>query len=49
MSERKAKELYFEDRSFGLAVLQLIIARLLEDMKLLQTVPNGNGSNSLAA
>jgi len=31
LSERKAKELYFQDRSFGLAVLQLIIARLLEN------------------
>jgi CRP-like cAMP-binding protein len=31
LNERKAKELYFQDRSFGLAVLQLIIARLLEN------------------
>jgi len=48
MSESKAKQLYFQDRSFGLAVLQLIIARLLEDMKLLQTVPNVNGSGGVA-
>ena len=34
MSESKAKQLYFQDRTFGLAVLQLIIGRLTEDMKL---------------
>jgi CRP/FNR family cyclic AMP-dependent transcriptional regulator len=34
MSETKAKELYFQDRSFGYAVLQLIIARLLENQAL---------------
>ena len=37
MSESKAKQLYFQDRSFGLAVLQLTIARLLEDMRPLQS------------
>ena len=31
LSEVKAKELYFQDRSFGYAVLQLIISRLLEN------------------
>jgi len=31
LTERKAKELYFQDRSFGFAVLQLIIARLVEN------------------
>ncbi len=31
LSEWKAKELYFQDRSFGFAVLQLIIDRLLEN------------------
>lgn len=30
LSELRAKELYFQDRSFGFAVLQLIIDRLLE-------------------
>jgi CRP/FNR family transcriptional regulator, cyclic AMP receptor protein len=30
LSEWRAKELYFQDRSFGFAVLQLIIDRLLE-------------------
>jgi hypothetical protein len=40
MSETKAKQLYIQDRSFGLAVLQLIIGRLLENMRLLQTAPN---------
>jgi CRP-like cAMP-binding protein len=39
MSESKAKQLYFQDRTFGLAVLQLIISRLTEDKKLLQTAP----------
>ena len=36
MSESKAKQLYYQDPSFGLAVLRLIIARLLEDMKVQQ-------------
>lgn len=31
LTESKAKQLYFQDRSFGFAVLQLIIARLIED------------------
>lgn len=31
LSESQAKQLYFQDRSFGFAVLQLIIARLLEN------------------
>jgi len=31
LTESKAKQLYFQDRSFGFAVLQLIIARLVED------------------
>jgi len=31
LTEHKAKELYFQDRSFGFAVLQLIIARLVEN------------------
>jgi CRP/FNR family transcriptional regulator, cyclic AMP receptor protein len=38
LSESKAKQLYFQDRSFGFAVLQLIIARLAEDSeRLMQT------------
>ncbi len=36
LSETKAKQLYFQDRAFGFAVLQLIISRLLEDMNTLQ-------------
>jgi CRP/FNR family cyclic AMP-dependent transcriptional regulator len=32
LSESKAKELYYQDPSFGYAVLQIIISRLLEDM-----------------
>jgi len=31
LTEKKAKQLYFQDRSFGFAVLQLIIARLIEN------------------
>jgi CRP/FNR family cyclic AMP-dependent transcriptional regulator len=31
LTENKAKQLYFQDRSFGFAVLQLIIARLVEN------------------
>jgi hypothetical protein len=36
MSQSTAKQLYVQDRSFGLALLQLIIARLTEDLKLQQ-------------
>lgn len=49
MSESKAKQLYFQDRSFGFAVLQLIIARLLEDMKLLQPAPDASANGGMAA
>ena len=35
LSEHKAKELYYQDPSFGYAVLQMIIARLMEDMNAL--------------
>jgi hypothetical protein len=33
LSEAKAKQLYFQDPSFGFAVLRLIIRRLLEDLQ----------------
>lgn len=36
LSESKATQLYFQDRSFGFAVLQLIIIRLLEDSHRIQ-------------
>jgi CRP/FNR family transcriptional regulator, cyclic AMP receptor protein len=49
MSESKAKQLYFQDRTFGLAVLQLIIARLMENMKLMQPAPNDNREGDVAA
>jgi CRP/FNR family transcriptional regulator, cyclic AMP receptor protein len=39
LSESKAKQLYFQDRSFGFAVLQLIINRLLENNRRLQEAP----------
>ena len=35
LSESKTKELYYQDPSFGYAVLQIIISRLLENMKVL--------------
>jgi CRP/FNR family transcriptional regulator, cyclic AMP receptor protein len=34
LSARKAKELYYQDPSFGYAVLQTIIGRLIENMEL---------------
>jgi CRP-like cAMP-binding protein len=38
LTNNKAKQLYFQDRSFGFAVLQLIIGRLVENNeRLLQT------------
>lgn len=41
LMERKAKELYFQDRSFGFALLQLIIARLTENNEhLMKTATN---------
>jgi CRP/FNR family cyclic AMP-dependent transcriptional regulator len=40
LTESKAKQLYFQDRSFGFAVLQLIISRLIENNeRLKQTEP----------
>jgi CRP-like cAMP-binding protein len=49
MSESKAKQLFFQDRSFGLAVLQLIIGRLLKNIKLLQTPPDSDQSEGVIA
>ncbi len=37
LTEEKAKQLYFQDRTFGFAVLQLIIAQLMENNERLQT------------
>jgi CRP-like cAMP-binding protein len=37
LTERKAKELYFQDPSFGYTVLQIIITRLMEDMSVVQS------------
>jgi hypothetical protein len=36
LTESKAKQLFFQDRSFGFAVMQLIINRLLENNRQLQ-------------
>jgi len=44
MNESKAKQLYFQDRSFGFAVLQLIIARLLENTELLRSAPGAKAA-----
>jgi CRP/FNR family transcriptional regulator, cyclic AMP receptor protein len=45
LSESKAKELYYQDPSFGYAVLQIIIGRLLENMNpsttSTQVIPEG--------
>lgn len=49
MSENKAKQLYFQDRSFGLAVLQLIIARLTENMKYQQSHSPHDDVSTVAA
>jgi CRP-like cAMP-binding protein len=40
MSESRAKHLFFQDKSFGLAVLQLIIGRLTEDIAINQAAPS---------
>ena len=45
LSENKAKQLYFQDRSFGFAVLQLIIARLIENMTHMQSAPGKSDDN----
>ena len=42
LTESKAKQLYFQDRSFGFAVMQLIIARLIEDSERLIQAGAGN-------
>ena len=41
LTGRKAKELYFQDPSFGYAMLQIIIARLMENSTLAQELPEG--------
>jgi hypothetical protein len=40
MSESRAKHLFFQDQSFGLALLQLIIRRLTEDIAINQASPS---------
>jgi hypothetical protein len=49
MSDSKARQLYVQDRSFGLAVLQLIIARLLEDAKVMRSGPPATESGGISA
>jgi CRP-like cAMP-binding protein len=38
ISATKARQLYVQDSSFGIAILQLVIARLVEDLRLLRGV-----------
>lgn len=42
LTESKAKQLYFQNRSFGFAVLQLIIARLIENNERLMQTETSN-------
>ena len=42
LSESTARQLYFQDRSFGFAVLQLIVSRLVENNEHLLQQQTGN-------
>ena len=42
LTESKAKQLYFQDRTFGFAVLQLIISRLIENNERLKQTETVN-------
>jgi CRP/FNR family transcriptional regulator, cyclic AMP receptor protein len=42
LTESNAKQLYFQDRSFGFAVLQLIVSRLIENNERLLQAEPGN-------
>jgi len=42
LTESRARQLYFQDRSFGFAVLQLIISRLVENNEQLLQQQTGN-------
>ena len=46
LSESKAKQLYFQDRSFSFAVMQLIISRLQEDSERLMKAGGASFSDS---
>ena len=39
LTERQAKQLFFQDRKFGLAILRLVIERLLENHHRLAETP----------
>jgi CRP/FNR family cyclic AMP-dependent transcriptional regulator len=45
LSARKAKELYYQDPSFGYAVLQTIIGRLIENMEPINPMPANSYAN----
>jgi CRP/FNR family transcriptional regulator, cyclic AMP receptor protein len=47
ISESKVKQLYYQNPSFGFAVIQLVISRLLEDINMLQTTPGDTGGNTV--
>jgi CRP-like cAMP-binding protein len=47
LTERRTKELYFQNPAFGYGVLQLIIKRLLENQQLIQ--PAGAPASARAA
>jgi CRP/FNR family transcriptional regulator, cyclic AMP receptor protein len=46
LTESKAKELYFQDPSFGYAVIQIIIARLVEDVSVVQSARESASTKS---
>jgi hypothetical protein len=48
LSARKAKELYYQDPSFGYAVLQTIIGRLIENMEPINPTPANSHANGKA-
>ena len=48
LSARKAKELYYQDPSFGYAVLQTIIGRLIENMEPINPMPANSHANGKA-
>ena len=48
LSARKAKELYYQDPSFGYAVLQTIIGRLIENMEPINPMPANSHANGTA-
>jgi len=48
LTEAKAKQLYFQDPSFGFAVLRLIVRRLLEDVQYFTPAATGHTAHPRA-